>query len=113
MKQARKLDPANIEIRRAHAALLVECERWDEALAAWKKIPGVDAEYAWGHYYLARIHEAKGRLRRAIRAASRAIFHDPGLGDAYRLRGELYEAIGKPERAKADAVEADRLDPLT
>ena len=52
------------------------------------------------------------QYQEAMRRLDEAVRLEPSLALSYNYRGQLYGAIGQPERAVVDFDEAIRLDPL-
>lgn len=53
----------------------------------------------------------KGNYQKALGILNKAIEMDPGYGESYRSRGEVYAEMGEYEKAVADITEFLKINP--
>jgi len=98
-----------------HAQILEKLERKEDAVvriqALLSEIRMVCLREKDAAYYLLRsmYHRFVGEMDAALEMVNFLISVNPGLGDAYQLRAQIYEEIHEPEKAQADKDQAARL----
>lgn len=58
---------------------------------------------------LVELHDRLGETEQAIKDCDRWVSMKPSSYDAYEMRGDLYEQVAQPEKAKEDYVQAEKL----
>jgi adenylate cyclase len=88
----------------------------DDALrgrALWlaQKAVELDDSLPQVHLILSNVYLQRREYARAMEAIERAIALDPNYADAYAMRGDILQSIGRPEDALASLDHAMRLNP--
>jgi protein O-mannosyl-transferase len=84
---------------------------WRDSVALWQHAAAVHPESRAAQANLARAHEARGDLARAIEAYEEVLRLSTARSPWLVKLGALHEAEGDPERALARFLEALRLEP--
>lgn len=61
---------------------------------------------------LGYVYKLKGNYQKALDILNKAIEMNPGYGESYRSRGEVYAEMGEYEKAVADITEFLKLIPI-
>ena len=69
------------------------------ALDAFRRSTEVDPTYSIGYYYQALILQASGDLNSAVALAEKSYLANPRFKPAYELAAQLYEQLGRADRA--------------
>jgi tetratricopeptide (TPR) repeat protein len=114
MEKAVALDPNNYDAYALYAQVLNFCGRPEEAIAAAKKARRLDPNFPFyvtfslgNSYYLLR------RYDEAIAAYQEVVRRNPGFPPAHGQLAMIYTELGREKEARAEAAEAQRLDPIT
>lgn len=100
-------EPAGLVLRGAARVLLGE---WKEGLADLQ-LGIASEESSLGRWCMGLAYLRLGDLKRALQQADIAIALDPYDSEAYRLRAEVYGALGNGEQAARDEEKARHLSP--
>jgi tetratricopeptide (TPR) repeat protein len=101
------MDPKQIEAEEnfQRGVALMNEERWDEALNAFKKILSV-LENAEVYYNMGYIYTAQGNYDEALLCLRKAAQINSAFARAYRMMGQVYIKIGMPKEAEINLQKA-------
>jgi len=108
---ALEINPRSINALHAKADYLGQQERFEEALATYRKIVRIDPQYEEAHYNSGLIYLNLDSLQQAYRRFDMAIQTYPLHVRAYYFRGLSAEMMGDIARARQDYEQALRLVP--
>ena len=101
----------------SYLAALGDClqalQRYDEAIAIVNKLIDLDPYSAHYWYGLALCYYQKELFEKAMEAVDYAIVSDEEFGNAYSLRGDLFQHLGNRELARENYVKAVKLNALS
>lgn len=83
--------------------------RFDEAIASYDEAIRRDPSFASAHFHKAITLRENGQYENALEAFGEAIKQNPRDAEAYKLRGDIYEIMGKTAEAAADYDRANRI----
>lgn len=100
----RSVDPASggaetAEVVAARAHLLVELQRYEDAVAAYEKLLALRPHYAEGHYQCGACLYRLGRYEEALPRFTRSTELDPTHAEAYLVKGICLLHLKRPEEA--------------
>ncbi len=84
----------------AKGALYSRLERYDEAIATFAEAAATSPNPALPEYNLCATYYNRGRIEDAIAACDKAIAADPGMADAYYVKGSALFGLGRLEYGK-------------
>jgi tetratricopeptide (TPR) repeat protein len=84
----------------AKGSLYTQMERYDEAIASFSDAATASVNPALPEYNLCALFYKKGRIEDAITACNKAIAADPGMADAYYVKGSVLFSLGRLEYGK-------------
>ena len=110
LRAAAALDAPNARIWNNIGLALVSLDRVDEAQKAFYHALGL-APLATVHFNIARIHNMRNEVPRALEHAEAAARADPGLTDAHLLLGDLHRKTRNVEGMRKSFSDAVRGNP--
>ena len=110
LQKSAELEP---DVGRFHilASALSNEGRYDEAIAAYRKIIELKPDDAAAYTDLGGHLQAAGQLEHALEACKKAIELRPGNGDAYNNLGNVYTKLGRLEDARTAYDDAIKQEP--
>jgi protein O-GlcNAc transferase len=97
--EARRLAPESIQAFSAHASVLFDLERYDEALSEFRALADGFPGDAQLHVNLGVVLERLGRLEEALKAYDQALVCVPGFAAALNNRAIVLAALGRMAEA--------------
>ena len=88
-------------------------KRYDEAVEVINQLIDRDPYAAQYWYGLAMCYYQQGLYEKAMNAADFAVVSDEEFGNAYALRGDIFQCLGNREKAREDYVKAIELKALS
>ena len=89
--------------------LYVVEDRWDDAVATFRKAQALNGNDARVPVVIGRILLRKGDLTGALQAAQQAIAVNPDMAEAHQTALEVFRAQGRTEDAAKEAAILERL----
>jgi len=108
-QRALQASPHSPVILNKMARLLIQRERYDEALPHLKKAHGLDPDNVTIYVQLGRLHHAKKNYPEAKAALEEAIQINPFNPTIHRLLYEIHAALGEKDQANKSKAILDRL----
>ncbi|HEX4779239.1 MAG TPA: tetratricopeptide repeat protein, partial [Usitatibacter sp.] len=110
LRAAGAAEPTNARVWNNMALALLKLDRLDEAKRAFEHTLTL-TPLATAHFNLARIHNLRNEVPKAMEQANAAVQRDPGLTDAYLLLGDLYRKLRDAEGMRRSYAQAVRANP--
>ncbi len=111
LARAQGLDPYDEDVATAHARVLVELDRREDALAVLEDLREKLGPSAGRAHLASDIANGGGDLEGALRHAYDVLMFLPREPNVQTKVGEILHALGETERARLHLTEALRLDP--
>jgi tetratricopeptide (TPR) repeat protein len=108
-QRALQASPHSPVILNKLARVLIQMNRYDEALAPLKKALDVDPDSASTYVQLGRVHHAAKNYQEARSVLEEAVQINPFNPLVYRLLVDVYTAVGDQEKTKQAKATLDRL----
>jgi tetratricopeptide (TPR) repeat protein len=102
LKQALEMLPSSKESWFKLGTLYLKQNNYKEAIDHFGEALRIDSQIPEGHYYLALCYNEQGNQEWALRELDNEILYNPSNYNALCMRGELYFAGGKYEKAIED-----------
>jgi eukaryotic-like serine/threonine-protein kinase len=109
VRAARELDPLSLPVQAAEGTTLYVARRYDEAVAASRRLLEIDASFSYAHFLMALPMVQQGDYDGALRALAEAERRGVAIGGVHSLRGSVCVSQGRPADARREIESLEAL----